>query len=64
MAQVMTINEKQPLPVSEQASDLEITPAMLEAGVDAMYDTDLEDVGGRELVRIIYCAMIAAARKT
>jgi hypothetical protein len=42
-------------------TDVEITPAMIEAGADAYWAVDVEDVGSEKLVQLIYLAMFSAS---
>jgi hypothetical protein len=48
---------------TRQADAIDITHEMIEAGVDAYWDVDVENVGSRELVRRILIASISKSKR-
>lgn len=43
--------------------EIEITPAMVEAGITAFWDLDVEDVGSAVVVVEVFKAMMATSRR-
>lgn len=42
--------------------ETEITPQMIEAGIDALYEHEIDDVGSRIVVQLIFEQMMRARR--
>jgi len=45
---------------SEKANEIEITEAMIEAGEDAYWENDIDEIGSPRFISIIIRAVLAA----
>lgn len=50
-------------PEGQAGAEIEVSPAMIEAGLDALWSLDAEEDGGRAIVVAVYSAMCAAVQR-